>query len=78
MTVPLLVEGLEALVGNDFDPSLGGLQKDRLTDNPDSTKGEVRCYTEVEHCWPPLDNFLADIQVYYPLEVPNVHSCLLS
>lgn len=73
-----VTEGLEALVGNYFDPSLGGLQKDRLADNSDSAKGKVRFYTEFPHCWPPLDNFLAGIQVYYPLQIPSVHCYIIS
>jgi hypothetical protein len=69
---------VEPLVGNHFDPSLGGFEINRLVDNSYSRKGEVFCYTQCGHRWPPGDDFLAGKQVYYPLEIPDVHYCLKS
>jgi hypothetical protein len=63
----------ESFVGNYFDPGSLDLPRDPLLDNSDSTKGEVLCYTQIGHRWPPLDNFFDGLQDYYPLELPDVH-----
>jgi hypothetical protein len=68
-----MTNGMESFVGNGFDPSSLGAHRDRLLDNTDSWKREIMCYTQCGHRWPPLDNVLAVIQVYYPLEIPYVH-----
>jgi len=51
-----LADGLKAFVGFHMDMSPGCLGGDRLIDNFDSTKGEIRCYTEYGHRRPPWDN----------------------
>jgi len=71
-----MADRIESLVWNHFDPGLSGSEKNRLSDNSDSRKGEIFCYTQCGHRWPPLDNILS--QVYYPSEIPDVHFCLIS
>lgn len=44
-----------------------------LSDNPDSWKGEIVCYTQRGHHRPPLDVDLEMTYLYYPLEIPDVH-----
>jgi len=68
--------GQKAPVGNHLDSSLSTSEIHGLIDNSDSTKGEVGCYTDCGHRWPPWDNFLAHTQVYYLLEMPDVHYAL--
>jgi len=70
-TATKMAEGSESFVGNDFDPGSFCPFRDPLMDNSDSTKGEVLCYTQTGHRWPPLDNFVGDGH-YYPLEIPDV------
>jgi hypothetical protein len=73
-----MADGVESFVGHYFDPSSFDIFRDPLLHNSDSWKGEIVCYTEIGHRWPPLDNFLARIQVYYPLEIPDVHFSFVS
>jgi hypothetical protein len=68
-----MTDGVESFVGDRFDPSSLGMDRDGLFDNTDSWKREILCYTQSGHRWPPLDNFLVGKQVYYPLEIPDVH-----
>lgn len=67
-----MADGVEAFVGHDFDPGPLGIFRNPLLHNSDFWKGEIVCYTEIGHRWPPLGNFLDTIQVYYPLEIPDV------
>ena len=73
-----MADGVESFVGHYFDPSSFDIFRYPLLHNSDSWKGEIVCYTEIGHRWPPLDNFLARIQVYYPLEIPDVHFSFVS
>ena len=43
------VRGKKAFVGNDLDPCRGRLPERELPKHPDSTEGEVGCYTEIGH-----------------------------
>ena len=68
-----MANGLKSFVGNGLDPSSFGVGPNPLLNNSDSWKREIVCYTQTGHRWPPLDNFLVGKQVYYPLEIPDVH-----
>ena len=48
-----LTNGLKALVGLSLNARLAGIGQKLLIDNFDSTKGEIRCYTDCGHCRPP-------------------------
>lgn len=53
-----MADGMESFVGRYFDPSAFGIFRDPLLQNPYSWKGEIVCYTEIGHRWPPSDNSL--------------------
>ena len=71
-----VTKGQKAPVGNHFDSSLSTSEINGLIDNSGSTNGEVGCYTGCGHRWPPWDNFLANTEVYYLSEIPDVHYAL--
>ena len=73
-----MTDRVEPLIRQDFDPSLRAFGMNGLVDNSDSRKREIFCYTQCGHRRPPWDDFLACTQVYYPEEIPDVHSCLFS
>jgi hypothetical protein len=50
-----MADRLKAPVGLQLDMRFAGLGGNLLVDNFDSTKGEIRCYTEFGHRRPPFD-----------------------
>jgi hypothetical protein len=52
-----LTNGLKAFVGLSLDARLGSIGQNLLIDNFDSTKGEIRCYSQCGHRRPPLYRF---------------------
>jgi hypothetical protein len=52
-----LTNGLKAFVGLRLNARLGSIGQNLLIDNFDSTKGEIRCYSQCGHRRPPLYRF---------------------
>jgi hypothetical protein len=61
-----IANGLKAFVGFYRNARFAGIGENILTDNFDSTKGEIRCYSDSGHRRPPLDNDLLCRHIYYP------------
>jgi hypothetical protein len=69
---------VKPFVGNHIHPGLGRMRKNGLANETDARKGEIGCYTEIGHRRPPERFFLVRKQDYNPLEIPDVHFCLIS
>lgn len=70
---PNMTDRVESFAGNRFDPNSFGMHRDPLLDNTDPRKGKILCYTRCGYRWSPLDNFVAIMRVYYPLEILEIH-----
>jgi hypothetical protein len=71
-----LTDGLESFVGLRSDVSHCHFWRNCLTDNFDSTKGEIGCYTGYGHRRPPWVIVFLGKKTLYPSELPDVHSVL--
>jgi hypothetical protein len=73
-----VADRVESFVGSHIHPGLRRMGKNELANKMDPRKGEKGCYTEIGHRRPPGDFFLVGKQDYNPLEIPDVHFCLIS
>jgi hypothetical protein len=78
LLVAEVADRVKPFVGNHIHPGLGRMRKSELANETDAGKGEIGCYTEIGHRRPPERFFLVGKQDYNPLEIPDVHFCLIS
>jgi len=71
-----LTDRSKASVGFRLYKGFGCFRGNVLSDNFYSTKRKIMCYGKSGHRRPPLDKVFFRKSNLYPLELPDVHSCL--